>query len=1153
MTISDAIDTSGEPYPGLRSFHRDETHIFFGREGTIAEMVDRLGIHRFLAVTGLSGSGKSSLVRTGLLNALERGLLVEAGSDWRVADFRPGGRSLSHLTTALVEAIGGDYSGEECGLIEAKLARGPLGLVEWLDEIEFPEATNLLLLADQFEEIFRYREGRSSDEGDAFVALLLASAKQKKRRIYVVITMRSDFLGDCARFTDLAETINEGQFLTPRLTREQCREAIEGPAAVYGGQVEPALVTRMLNDMGGNPDQLPLMQHILMLLWQQACKRAGDLPPELTLAEYERLGGIGTAQSDSDIPVYADGKKSLQLPRPLSWLRRKFATPQASPRVDCAAATLPSNGALSDHADRVLAGLTSAQQRLAAILFRALTQSEGARGRDIRRPTTLATIAAIAEVPIADLVPIIDEFRGPGRDFLTPPNPTPLGPDSVIDISHESLIRQWVKLRQWVRDEYQSAEEYRSIERAAKQWSSGLGNLLMKLDLAVARKWRKTERPNAPWAERYGNAFGLAMTFLRKSERHSLWRRWIAAVSASAVIVAILSTATAAVFLMAIVTTGLSYVNPADEWSDFGVAAQSVLKENVGTNTPLAIPGGRVIGTAELHTALDRGTLDGVPFLLINALRGADKAAMIPGSIYVEYAGDYGTFEDTIQGKLKGELAKRTDANLDRPLVFYCAGQRCWESYNAALRAINLGYSKVYWYRGGIAAWREADQQRPLDLSNIPYSWPAIGAGIRAVQEALLPNADYYYRRGIASAKKRQAENAIADFTTTISLAPNNAAAYLERARVYVGREDYEKANGDFLKAAALDSRIGPADDYASGGAYDFYDKRYDKAITEFGQAIKLDPKNAARYHARGVAYYAKGDHAHAIDDYTQAIALDAKNAALYDGRGDAYYAKGDYAHAIDDYTQAIALDAKKKAFFVDRGTAYYRAKNYMPAIADFTQAIQLDPENIDYYSMRGAAYAASGDQVHGLEDNGTAYYRKGQFAEAIMAYDQLIMLEPKHPKHYNDRGDAKRASGDLDGALADYEMSVAIAKSVLATASTKADAARELEGYASKAGGLAYNFLLKNDFAKALRAADESVGLAPELIWLYINRAHALMFLGRLDEARALYLQYRGRPDVQNGKSWDAVVLTDFAEMRQAGLMHPLMGEIEKQFAAGG
>ncbi len=93
-----AAELGDIPYPGLRAFRRDETHIFFGREGTINLMVDRLGVHRFLAVTGASGSGKSSLVKTGLLDALERGLLASAGPAWRVADFRPGGQPLLALT-----------------------------------------------------------------------------------------------------------------------------------------------------------------------------------------------------------------------------------------------------------------------------------------------------------------------------------------------------------------------------------------------------------------------------------------------------------------------------------------------------------------------------------------------------------------------------------------------------------------------------------------------------------------------------------------------------------------------------------------------------------------------------------------------------------------------------------------------------------------------------------------------------------------------------------------------------------------------------------------------------------------------------------------------------------------------------------------------
>jgi PQQ-dependent catabolism-associated CXXCW motif protein len=1283
MSMSDAIEAQeGEPYPGLRSFHRDETHIFFGREDTIAEMVDRLGAHRFLAVTGLSGSGKSSLVRTGLLNALERGLLVEAGSDWRVADFRPGGRPLSRLMSALVPAIGGDYSGDERGLIEAKLARGPLGLVEWLDEIEFPNATNLLLLVDQFEEIFRYAEGRSSDETHAFVALLLASARQRNRRIYVVITMRSDFLGDCARFTDLAEMINEGQFLTPMLTRDQCRQAIEGPAAVYGGRIEPALVTRMLNDMGGNPDQLPLMQHVLMLMWQQGRARAGGHPPELTLADYEHLGGIGRANPESEAAADAGGRPSLP-GRAARWIRRRFTAQPAAQRGAGTGAAPASNGALSDHADRILARLTPAQQLLAANLFRALSQREGAGGRDIRRPTTLATLASITEAPVAELIPIINEFRAPGVHFLTPPNPDPLTPDSVIDISHESLIRQWVKLRQWVREEYQSAEEYRGIERAAKQWSGGLGSLLMKVDLAVARKWRRSERPNAAWAGRYGNAFALAMTFLRKSERHRRWQRGIWGVLASTVILVILSTTTVAVYLMAVVTTGLSYVNPADEWSDFGVAPRSTMQSNVGTNTPLTIPGGRVIGTGELETALDRGTLEGVPFLAINALRNGEAQGM-PGSIYIGYAGDYGAFDDDTQSKLKEELAKRTDNNVNMPLVFFCAGSKCWESYNAALRAINLGYSKVYWYRGGIFAWNAAHRQYPLDFSRIPFSFPStIETGVRAMREAVLPDPAFFSQRGKDYVSKQQYDNAIDDFTKAISLAPENADTYFERAQAYASKQDYEHAIADFNKVAALDpprsaemQKILESPKFAGGynarGNQLFNDKQYDqsikeydqaikldrsnalyftnrgnayslikdyrralddygqaimrdsknadlynrrgnayfavadyahavedygraieinpknaiyfgnrgladfrnndfaRAITDYGQAIALDSKNADYYNARASAYYQTRDYPHAIGDYTQAIALDAKNADLYNRRGNAYFANADYAHALEDYGRAIEINPKNAVYFDNRGGAYYQSKDNSHAVEAYTQAIALDPKDADYYNRRGNAYFASSDYAHAIDDytqalkinpkaaiylgnRANTYYLIKDFGATVDDYTAAIALDPKNAGYYYGRGAAKRDNGDLNGALADYRAGAAIAQPLLQGEATKAQAQRDIQRGAESIGGIAYRLLLKGDFGTALGAADDSTRLAPGLIWLYTNRAHALMFLGRTEQARALYLQYRGTPNVQDGKSWNAAVLGDFADLRKSGLTNPLMDEIEALFSAGG
>ena len=109
-----------------------------------------------------------------------------------------------------------------------------------------------------------------------------------------------------------------------------------------------------------------------------------------------------------------------------------------------------------------------------------------------------------------------------------------------------------------------------------------------------------------------------------------------------------------------------------------------------------------------------------------------------------------------------------------------------------------------------------------------------------------------------------------------------------------------------------------------------------------------------------------------------------------------------------------------------------------------------------------------------------------------------------------------------------------------------------DLQYSSDKIGGLAYGFLLAQDFARALEAS-ELVYLAPDKIWVHGNRAHALMLLGRVDEARALYLRYRGEKSVQAEKPWETVVLEDFAEMREAGLTHPLMNEIEKRFATGG
>src|SRR6185295_2387216 len=131
--------------------------------------------------------------------------------------------------------------------------------------------TNIFFLIDQFEELFRFSKNLGGidkiDEANDFLNILLELSQRKDLPIYIVITMRSDFIGDCAQFYGLPEAMNQSQYLVPRLNRVQLKSAIEGPVKLYGGKINAALTSRLLNDSGTVKDELPLLQHALMRIW----------------------------------------------------------------------------------------------------------------------------------------------------------------------------------------------------------------------------------------------------------------------------------------------------------------------------------------------------------------------------------------------------------------------------------------------------------------------------------------------------------------------------------------------------------------------------------------------------------------------------------------------------------------------------------------------------------------------------------------------------------------------------------------------------------------------------------------------------------------------------------------------------------------------
>ena len=491
MNVSVKPGVIVNPFPGLRPFKQGEEHYFFGRENQTDTLIDKLVKTRFLAVIGSSGSGKSSLVNCGLLPALHGGLMPTAGTSWRIAHCRPSGMPIRSLANALAHpgTLFDHYDNQAIDLadvLDTTLRMSPDGIRDTFELARPASNVNLLVVVDQFEELFRYAVAtsisKSVSKGSAatghtprteaaeFIKLLLNARSHANERIYIVLTMRSDFLGDCTQFEGLAEAINEGQYLVPRMTREERRLAIAGPVGVGGAKIDSVLLNRLINDLGDDPDQLSILQHALNRIWAR-WEELGKADEALGLPHYSAIG-------------------SLQL-------------------------------ALDQHAEKVYAELTTDRQQLVCEkLFKALT-NKATDPRGVRRPTSLAHLSELTQASIDELTAIIGVFRKPSRSFLMPEATQALDPDTIIDISHESLMRMWKRLSRWADQEAESTRVFQRLANTAILHAAGKAGLWRDPDLQLALEWRMRNAPNARWASRIGPGFDQAMSFLDDSRAAS--------------------------------------------------------------------------------------------------------------------------------------------------------------------------------------------------------------------------------------------------------------------------------------------------------------------------------------------------------------------------------------------------------------------------------------------------------------------------------------------------------------------------------------------------------------------------------------------------------------------------------------------------------
>ncbi len=458
------------PFPGLRAFRPDEGHLFFGRVESTQKVVNKLKENRFVAVIGASGSGKSSLVMSGVIPALLKEN-SEGRKSWSYLVFRPDQNPVDHLAAELsaFSASAGFTQLTQAG-VAASLHNRTEGLTEVINRLRKNLRQQIVIVIDQFEEIFRFSpataRGTLGDDATEFIDLIVAAIQNPDHGLHIILTLRSEYVSDCARFHSLTSLMNSSSYLLPQIPNDLLGSVIEDPVKAAGASIDRSLIKLIMSELTDRPGQLPVLQHLMMRLWNQ-WSRAGDMSRPMGMADYDAVGQIQEA--------------------------------------------------ISQHAGQALESLDERHRYVCSRLFRTITTRTD-NGRELRKPERISTIAAQTGCTENEIISVAEVFRAPEYSFITPSKEVLLSRESIVDLTHESIIRLWSTLRKWMDDEEASEKLYLKLAASAEQYQEGNGRLWTAPDLLVALRWREENKPTLAWAEKLDPAFERTMLFLRNSE-----------------------------------------------------------------------------------------------------------------------------------------------------------------------------------------------------------------------------------------------------------------------------------------------------------------------------------------------------------------------------------------------------------------------------------------------------------------------------------------------------------------------------------------------------------------------------------------------------------------------------------------------------------
>jgi len=516
------------PYTGLRSFTEDESLYFKGREEHIEQATEQLQRNKFLMLTGASGDGKSSLVYAGIVPNARAGFLKSKYTQWSVADFRPERTPFKNLCRAIAKQL--DIANPQT--VESELHHGFSALVDLyrnskcfvdVDSVAWQQAddsqraalkrsaANLIIIVDQFEEFFtnpeNYHHGVPSRDSNLVLNVLLETARialEEDLPIYIVFTMRSDYIGQCAAFRSLPEYIGFSQFFVPRLNRTQLQQVIEEPASLSGNQISRRLTERLIHDISEGVDQLPILQHALNQIWHAA--NSGK--EEMDLIHYAMVGGM----SSSELPDDQVNRFTAWFTKLPEKIKVCYQEPNLQNVLDTHANKLYESAAESFRNKTGKELSDEAAKGMIKTAFTCLTKID--QGRAVRNRMTLKEIHNILnsnDVDVDTLGWVLNIFREPGNTFIRPfitddPESGKLEEETVLDITHESLIRNWEFLERWAKEEFDNYSISLDFEKQLNRWvesNRSAGFLLSIGPLTYFETWYNKVNPNTSWIARY--------------------------------------------------------------------------------------------------------------------------------------------------------------------------------------------------------------------------------------------------------------------------------------------------------------------------------------------------------------------------------------------------------------------------------------------------------------------------------------------------------------------------------------------------------------------------------------------------------------------------------------------------------------------------